>query len=149
MNDFGELGKGMKCVNCGYEYFNKETLESDICPACGMSLTVTDKTYRPSASSVSWPKASMDVPDPALAVEAAVSSAINVRRIAIAVIIGVILAVGTLLVSVIDSILIVADDGVAGASLVTGAWVFLALAILIAGLYVIVFKKRLSRLERR
>lgn len=29
----------MRCPNCGFEYFNPETIERGVCPACGGSLT--------------------------------------------------------------------------------------------------------------
>lgn len=141
----------MKCVNCGYEYFSKETLDKGICPACGRSLTVADESYVQKASTpVNSQKARPLDLDSEIQVEAAISSAINIRRIALAVVLAVVLAIGSLLVSLMVPITFTinehGDVDITGERILLAGWLIAALGIMIYGLYVIVYKKKLSSL---
>ena len=134
----------MKCVNCGYEYFSEETLKRGICPACGRSLTVTDATYNPKFSELQLRKMNPEA-NAELQLKAEVSTAINVRRIALAVILAVVVIVGSYLVSLIVSVFYpdYSDQSTAGGILI--AWLVAAGLIMVVGLYVIIFQKSLTR----
>ena len=139
----------MKCVNCGYEYFSQETLKGGTCLACGRSLTVRDEAYNQGAGASGARKPSGET-SAEVQLGAQVSSAINVRRIALVLILAMILSVGSVLLSLVISVFLTDEYGgvdVSAARILLGCWLFLAAIITIVGLYYIIFDKRLSKLE--
>jgi predicted RNA-binding Zn-ribbon protein involved in translation (DUF1610 family) len=135
-------GTAMKCVNCDYEFFSQETLKKGVCPACGKSLTVEETT-------VELPQTATGETDAKVQLNAQVSVAINTRRIALVLILGVVLSVGTALVGVMASIILSEGSDTTHVNTAIGllsAWVLIAAAIMIFGLYNIVYNKRFTRL---
>jgi DNA-directed RNA polymerase subunit RPC12/RpoP len=132
----------MKCANCEYEFFSQETLQRGVCPACGKSLTVKDKTvdiWKPPAGGT----------DAIVQLRAQVSVAVNTRRIALVLILAVVLSVGTALVSLMASIYFTDENNITNINAVhalLSAWLLFAAVIMIAGLYYIVFNKRFTKL---
>jgi len=132
----------MKCVNCEYEFYSKDTLERGVCPACGKSLTVKEKIvdlWKPPAGEA----------DAAVQLKAQVSVAVNTRRIALVLILAVVVSVGSALVSLMVSVFFTDLNGysdMSGARALLSAWLLFAVVIMVFGLYFIIFNKRLSSL---
>jgi DNA-directed RNA polymerase subunit RPC12/RpoP len=131
----------MKCVNCGYEFFGKDTLERGGCPACGKSLTVKGPT-------VDLPQVAEAKKDEPTQLDAQVATAINTRRIALALILAVVVSVGSALVSLMVSVFFIDSYGysdITGARVLLSVWLLFAIVIMVFGLYFIIFNKRLTR----
>jgi len=134
-------GKAMKCVNCGYEFY--ETPQEGGCPACGKSLTVRDLETGERLPTVHWSQATEREMDATVQPKAQLSVAINTRRIALALILAVFLIVGSELVGLAISVFYIDRSSAQG--LLMG-WLLFAALVMIVGLYTILFKKRLTRL---
>ena len=74
--------------------------------------------------------------------DAQISVAINIRRIALLLILGVILSLGSTLIGLAISVFF-AD--ISSAKAILALWLVVAVLIMIVGLYIIVYKKRLTR----
>lgn len=70
------------------------------------------------------------------------SSAINIRRIALVLILAVFLSVGSTLIGLAISVFF---PDVSGAKTILTMWLVFAVLVTIVGLYIIIFKKRLTK----
>jgi hypothetical protein len=130
----------MKCVNCGYEFFQQETLQSGFCPACGKSLTVNNEANRAKLPTVHWTQAAGET-DATVQLNAQVSSAINIRRIALILILAVFLSIGSTLIGLAISVFF---PDMSGAKAILTMWLVFAVLVMIVGLYIIIYQKRLT-----
>jgi hypothetical protein len=115
----------MKCRNCGVD--NPDGAVS--CMKCGANLPT-----------VHWQRDVATETDATVQLNAQVSVAINTRRIALVLILAVILSIGSTLIGLAISII-----DVPSARTLLGAWLVIAVLVMIVGLYIIIFKKRFTK----
>ena len=125
-----------ECAACG-RLIDAEVL---ICPYCDDDLALKLQLARMHAPSER--RTSAHESDAPQLNDAQVSNAINIRRITIVIILAVVVTVGTTLVDMIN-LVFVEDSSDSLALLKT--WVGFAVLIMVIGVLVIVFNKRLTR----
>ncbi|OGS55504.1 MAG: hypothetical protein A3K60_06875 [Euryarchaeota archaeon RBG_19FT_COMBO_56_21] len=129
----------MKCPSCGAE-------NADYVIFCGQCATQIRKPDPSRAVFKEWTKQSEQLETPrntnVVTDLSLIAIAVNVRRIFILIGLGIILTIGTSLISLWISI---SDYDVESAQSLLRTWLLLATAILIAGLLYAIFQKRLTR----
>lgn len=80
--------------------------------------------------------------DETVRLHAQVSNAVNLRRIALVVVLGVVLIVGTTLITLVTTADLIDRSG---ELTLLRAWVILAMSILVGGALIIIYDKHLTR----
>lgn len=133
-----EKRAGMReCAACG-KLIDAEVL---ICPYCEDDCEL--KLQLSKVGSMNEPPTAVRKTENAQQIEVQISNAINIRRITIIAILGVVVTVGTTLVTLINSTFV---DNAPDRLYFLKLWLGFAVFISLVGLYVIIFNKRLTRL---